>query len=149
MSKRNPAIELYRIFMMFCICYLHTFCQGPYQNIWQSSLLSFAVPGFMLISGWFGIRFSVSKVVRLISVAVFVSLVVPLIGQGGGYWKEVLRIWHPNGGSWFLWSYLIVMALACLIEPFFEQCMNDRNVATLLSRTMPLIMVVFGWGLFA
>lgn len=88
MSKRNPAIELYRIFMMFCICYLHTFCQGPYQNIWQSSLLSFAVPGFMLISGWFGIRFSVSKVVRLVSVAVFVSLIVPLIGQGGGIGKR-------------------------------------------------------------
>lgn len=66
---RNPAIEAYRCLLMFGICILHS-CHIFYPNsaYWPKSVLCTCVVGFVFISGWFGVRFSVSKVMKLCGV---------------------------------------------------------------------------------
>lgn len=64
-EPRNPAIELFRILAMFGICMIHVSGQGPYRSVWPTNLCCAAVPAFIFISGYFGVRFSVSKLLRL------------------------------------------------------------------------------------
>ena len=78
--KRNASIELLRIVMMFGIVLLHVCGQGKYRCVWPSNLLCVAVVGFVFISGYFGIRFTLSKFVSLYSLAIFYCCVIPIIG---------------------------------------------------------------------
>ena len=70
------------------------------------------IPGFLLISGYFGIRFSWRKIVALLSVVY------------GCYWltipyrwgtESLLSLLLPHGG-WFLPFYLVLMVLAPILN---------------------------------
>lgn len=146
MGRRDATIELYRVLLMFCICYLHVLCQGDYRNIWQSSLFQFSVPGFVFISGYFGVHFSLSKVLRLYLVALYAMIAVPLLGGElgnglGHYLCSVLHRWRPRDGLWFLHAYCIMMVLAQISEKAFD---GDRY--DVLKNIIPLLLIVFGWG---
>lgn len=144
-SDRNPAVEFYRIILMFGICLLHSSCQGRYASVWPTNLLSFCVPGFAFISGFFGVRFSLSKVVRLYSVAIYAVLIVPLVGSGlNDYYTEVCRCWNAaQGGFWFLNAYICLMAFSGLTDALFAGNDNQKIVHSAL----PVFLVVFGWGM--
>lgn len=88
-GKRNSNIELLRFVLMFTICILHLLVHGV--GIKESGasvgnvdllLCALSLPAvncFMLISGYYGIRFSVNKALTLILQAfiifVFCSIV--------------------------------------------------------------------------
>lgn len=144
-EDRNPAVEFYRIILMFGICLLHSSCQGRYASVWPTNLLSFCVPGFAFISGFFGVRFSLSKVVRLYSVAIYAVLIVPLVGSGlNDYYTEVCRCWNAaQGGFWFLNAYVCLMAFAGLTDELFA----GNNSQRMVHCALPVLLVVFGWGM--
>ena len=142
--KRNPSIELYRIFLMFGICLLHCVCQGKWSGIWPCNLLGFCVPGVVFISGYFGVKFSLSKMIRIYSIPIYASLIAPLCGGAavdGAYWCEVLRVWAADGGFWFIHAYALLMVLAPFVNALF--CDNVKNRVAVI---LPLLVVVFGWG---
>lgn len=143
-NKRDPGIELYRICLMFGICLLHCVCQGMWRGIWPCNLLGFCVPGFVFISGWFGIKFSLSKVIRLYSIPVYASLLAPLCGgvMGNGYWIDVLRVWDADGGFWFIHAYVILMLFSPLINMMFDKASQKEKFCAVV----PIVFIGMCWG---
>ena len=86
--KRNDSIDVYRCLLMLGICLLHAITQGGHNVVWAANILLWCVPGFMFISGWYGIQFSHRKVLKLYGISlycatvfvVFDSIVHPSVG---------------------------------------------------------------------
>ena len=144
-KNRNASIELLRILLMFGICLLHVCGQGKYESVFPKNVLCCTVVGFIFISGYFGVRFSLSKLVSLYVLAMFYCLVEPLIGGAllwGGYCSAVLDAWRARDGYWFLHAYAILMTLTPLIEKSF--C--EKESAALIAAVIPFMCVVFCWS---
>lgn len=83
MKQRNSNIELLRFILMFAICLWHLFVHGfgikdignstriNYQYLITCSILVPTVNCFMLISGYYGIKFNIKKMLNLIIQASF------------------------------------------------------------------------------
>jgi len=156
--KRNSAIELYRCLLMLGICLLHSVgvssCSGTNIGVVLKRFLLPCVAGFVFVTGWFGISFKVSKVIRLCFVAILSSLItycidyVALDGAvfGGGYdWKTWSHQW------WFLNAYLFLMGISpvlnLLVEGLFSGSKQSRNAAFV--SCLGLIVCTFGVGFVA
>lgn len=151
--KRNPAIEFFRILMMLGIVLLHV-CQQR-AGSWPNNVLVSCVPGFVLISGYFGIRFSCRKLLKLYAVAIYASLVVPLVGgvlSWPAYWQEVLRVWNLRldavqpSGFWFLHAYAVMSVLAIPVEMLLDGEVTEEKFKRLWKLSLPVFVIVFGWG---
>lgn len=142
--NRNPAVELYRVGAMFGIVLLHTIVQGGYlRSRGLDNVLLSCVTAFVFISGYFGIRFSVRKIIRLVALECYCSFIAAVIGGGmccvrDGLWLEIIR-YH-----WFLWSYLVLMGFAPMLNLAFEGELKE-----VLPRVVPVILIVFGWSYLA
>ena len=81
MKQRNMSLELMRLCMVFGIVLLHVITQSGYLEVGGPftrkfiNLLYPCVAGFVFLSGYFGIRFSWGKVMRLVGLFVFYVLV--------------------------------------------------------------------------
>lgn len=148
--KRDSAIELFRILLIFGICLLHV---GVVS--WFSSALVSCVPGFVLISGYFGIRFSWRKILKLYLVAMYASLVIPLVGgcwSLSSYFLEALRVWNIRldsvqpSGFWFLHAYAIMSVLTIPVEMVLEGELTREKAQRLWRISLPVLIAVFGWG---
>lgn len=114
-KKRNASVELLRLSLMFGIVLLHVITQDGYFTIDNrlakcvTNALSTCVVGFIFISGYYGIKMSILKVMRLISLAAFYMVVL------GGVcdWRLALsRFTH----DWFLYGYIVLMLFAPLFN---------------------------------
>ena len=109
--SRNPSVEVLRVLLMFLIVLYHSFYFGLYKgcNSWWTVLLTAAiawhVDGFVAISGWFGIKFSWRKWIKLYGLILFYSIVDFLA------WGR----WHIACG-WFGAAYLLLMFVAPFLE---------------------------------
>ena len=86
-KKRNVGIELFRIVMMLGIVMSHICNREGFESPYLHSLVQTGVVGFAMISGYFGIRFAPSKLIRLYALAIGYCFLIPLIGgdyTGGG-----------------------------------------------------------------
>lgn len=151
--KRNPAIELFRVLLMFGICLLHVQTSAGGGRL--TSVLVSCVPGFVMISGWFGIHFSWRKIFMLYGVAVYASLVIPLVGgvwTPSAYWCEALRLWNVRldsvspSGFWFLHAYAVMSVLAIPVEMVLEGELTREKAQRLWRISLPIMIAVFGWG---
>ena len=146
-KSRNCGIELFRILMMFGIVLLHVCGQGKYGCVWPANLLRGAVVCFVFISGYYGIRFTLSKLVGLYSLAVFYCCLEPIIGGvvpfGGGYLQAVLDAWRAKDGYWFLHAYAILMTIVPLLEDKFKACKDHGQV---LASSVAFLFVIFVWS---
>ena len=84
---RNSSIDIYRCLLMLGICMLHAMAQAGHNVPWVANLLSWCVTGFAFISGWFGIRFSAGKLIKLYGISAYCAAAyvgLDVIVQGGG-----------------------------------------------------------------
>ena len=109
---------------------------GPFTRRFIN-VLSPCVEGFVFISGYYGIRFSVGKVGKLLALFAFYTLflVAPSFD------------WHYAAGkqlthNWFLFSYLILMAFA----PVFNAAFEGKSKKQILCLALPIIVAVYGWS---
>jgi len=65
-KSRNPGLELYRALLMLGIVAYHVLGQLRPFGRGLENVCDTCVVGFVLISGWFGVRFSWSKAARLV-----------------------------------------------------------------------------------
>ena len=154
---RDSNIEVLRIVLMMLIVMLH-FCK--HSKIADSSnslcylfycivlaLGSCAVNCYVMISGYYGIKFSVHKFLKLwIQLFVWNFLII-LVGVGTGlvsYSPAVLinavmpfsqNVW------WFATNYLILMLLAPFIN-VLEKNLSDRQLTALLSILLVCFTIV-------
>lgn len=139
-NNRVIGLDLFRIVMMFGICLIHTCGQGEYRSVILHNMTTPCVVGFAMLSGYFGLQFSISKVVRLYSMAVAYCFLIPLVGNGfsvisgEGYFDAVLKAWGAPWRYWYLHAYI---ALLC-ISPALR---TDK-----FGIKQPFVLVVFIWG---
>lgn len=125
-SQRDGSIELYRALLMLGICVIHcsnqsTYYQSCFGYIQNGTL--WCVDGFVFLSGWYGIRFRVGKLLRLYGVGVASALIGTFIAKSCGMCSEISFLfftWRTFCGYWFLHAYVVLMLLAPLLNEMFE-----------------------------
>lgn len=149
--RRDGAVELYRILLMFGIVFLHS-CgnTGEPSSVYLDRMLRACVPGFIFITGWFGLKFSVRKIVALYGIAAYSACVASIFG-----WLildvpySLCSIVEMVRNYWFLNGYVMLMLLAPLVNlAINEVSKSQMEGCHLLPHLAPLIPVcglTFGW----
>lgn len=138
-SKRQSNMELLRIFSMLCIVVYHIFifglnAQHPEQHLYKSLQipLHVGVPLFVMISGYFGMRFSLRGLFRLLGMAYVYAICIEL--------ACVLFLSAPlktslqsmlvigTGRHWFLTTYIWLYLLSPLFNRYFKDLDFCRRV---------------------
>lgn len=129
-KNRDVTIELFRLCMMFGIVLLHVITQDGYLSKCGFvsrhfiNVLSPCVEGFVFISGYFSIKVTLSKIIRLISLMVFYAAA---LGWMYGFDAVINRIIH----DWFLYGYIVLMLFSPIINCAVE-VLSWRSVSGLL-----------------
>lgn len=144
---RNSAIELLRILMMLGIVACHVIGQGGHDNhMGFDRIGGCGVVGFMFISGYFGMKCSLRRALKLLGTALYCNFVVAGLGvwlnPEISYVQYFLYNWTSGSGWWFLWGYLIVMLLAPLVEAAF---LSEGGSCKRMGFVWPVLILVFGW----
>lgn len=112
--KRDVGIELLRCCMMLLIVLHHCCLFGVHKHPAVGGLSAstlFAVDVFVLISGWYGVRFSEKKVLKLLEQGVIAVLFVGLIaGLTGAGWDFRFSL------GWFGNAYLALLCVSPIIN---------------------------------
>lgn len=86
-KTRNSSIELLRILCIFGIIFMHTIAYGGdelsqinrYLLIFANCFTNLGVTCFMLISGYFGVRFNLQKLIKLDLMAILYTILHQVI----------------------------------------------------------------------
>lgn len=133
-KTRNSSIELLRIICIFGIIFMHTIAYGGdelvaynrYLLIVVNCFTNLGVTCFMLISGYFGVKFQLNKLIRLELMIIFytvlhliirVALGVP-VGLG-----DILTTAFPilSNQYWYMTAYFIIVILSDYINQIPEK----------------------------
>jgi len=131
---------------MFGIVFLHTVGQYGKEWWWLSSSFLWCVDGFAFISGWYGLRFKLSKILRLYGIVVFSLAIFAgvrlLTGQARAIqvFADCLDYFLS---LWFIHAYVVLMALAPILDGICDE-IAERKVS--VSNLLPFFVCVFGWG---
>lgn len=163
-KQRLSNIEFLRLLAMLYVLIVHadfsTFgaptmeelAARPVGVFVQYSFECFAiccVDVFVLISGWFGIRFSLNKLWAFLFQVVFYSLglfllAVAITPQKALTLEGLKSIFLFNGSDyWFIKAYLILMVLAPMLNAFCDYA-SRREFKTILIAYFAILMV-YGW----
>ena len=143
--KRNPSIELLRCVLMFGICLVHSAGKSGTDYQWLSYSLLWCVDCFVFISGYYGVRFSFAKVLRLYGLGLFCSLIGAALSVFLDHERELLVLWRREFcGYWFLHAYVLMMCLAPMADAAVESLIRDKK--RLGVALLGLGLSVFGWG---
>ena len=141
-KQRDARLDLLRCMMMLGVCLLHSLNQYDADHWRYGSMWYWCVDGFVFISGWFGISFRLSKIVRLYSVAIWCAFVVRIVG--GAQYGVVNTI----QSYWFLHAYVFMMLLAPVIDSAIEYA-STQGKMFFAATFMPFLLLVFGWSYLA
>lgn len=152
MQKRDPSIELFRCLLMYGIVLLHCWHHCG-VGFWCVSIVRPCLVGFVFISGWFGLHFMPSKVLKLYGVQLYCILIAMFLSHlSGGEPVTVMSIVRGMCGFWFVHAYVILMMIAPLVDHALESLKNTRGpersmlFCTIL---LPPILAIFGLGFIA
>ena len=152
-SSRDASVEMLRAVLMLGICIIHCACQSTYYYPWfgyvQNGTL-WCVDGFVFLSGWYGIRFRVDKLLRLYGVGLASAMIGTLVadvwdGQMQGFY---LKAWRVFCGYWFLHAYVVVMLFSPLINGIFDRGRSVDNDRQALIGCVAIAFLAFGWSYF-
>lgn len=138
-STREYGIDAYRVFLMFGIVLLHScgvVCGHP--TTWLAHLFMPCVPGFVLISGWFGLSFKPLKVFKLYALALYAVVVVQLIRMWTGESFDHRMMFDMWRSYWFLNAYVVLLFVVGLLN----KCVASESKLGIGA----FLFLVFGWG---
>ena len=161
---RDGRTEVYRCLLMLMVIVHHICCHGPYatsRTAWGIYWLTLpAVDGFVALSGWYGMRFSWQKVVRLWGMFAFYSAVVwgareVAFALGLSSARPAFQV----AGGWFGGTYLGLLFCMPLVNAALEALAKEPRklfgawglyALAILLGLRPLVwtsgMAVSGWG---
>ena len=125
MKSRNSNIESLRLLCMVMIVSMHIF--GLYNDhlgtaglaalSFNNAVCNMGVSVFMLISGYYGIQYKPAKLLSLMNIALFWSVVL-LIFDVDHTAKNVVKSVFPvfTAKYWFLTAYIVIAFLAPYID---------------------------------
>ena len=147
MKTRDGNIDLLRLVCMFLICLIHSVGYLPARYChWLSNISYVGGVGFVLISGYYGIRFSISKILRLEGYAFFCAATVVCISKMflTSNDESVLAIFKSY---WFVHAYVFMMCFSLLVEKLVDMskkgCLDKKEVVLIVT---PILLSVFGWS---
>lgn len=140
--ERNVSLDVLRCLLMFGVVFQHSFALCKINGCIPYCMypIAFAltrpsVDGFTSISGWYGVRCSVWKLIKLICLIFFIGTVHHLIGECGRfvcgdfyrakYGIDLVRE-HWAGLSfecyryWYLGAYIKLLILSLALNPFMD-----------------------------
>ena len=131
MNTRNSSFELLRIIAIIFIGFLHSMGIAYKGQLSEANNLlgdvinavcNTGVCCFILISGYYGIRFKAGRFVQLCILTTLYSILVALLNSNGkfdfSFYKALFVI--PRYGNWFMACYLITMIFSSFINSFVE-----------------------------
>lgn len=148
---RNSNIELLRIVCIVMIVTMHVYGQYNmvddsiviHSSIFANSICNTGVSIFVLISGYYGIRFKLEKWVKLYNITTFYAilflvacLIRPKYVIDTQFLVESIFPVFCNK-YWFVTSYLLLMALADYIQKMLDQLSNAQY------KTLVMVLLLF------
>jgi len=150
---RNSSIELLRLLCMVYIVAYHAMLKTPmwgeakYRAV--SLVFHVGVPVFILISGYFQIRFNWKSVCRFVGMVVFYILLLFTLNwylgePKGNLFFALTPISHAS--FWDLW-FVPCYFMLYLLSPFYNKLINSMSNVGLwmLVMVMAVICYYYGW----
>lgn len=142
LKLRDANVETFRCILMFIIVLYHCFVHGvfkgdrAYWTVIFSPFLMWHVDGFVAISGWFGIRWSIGKFLHLFWMILFYSMLSFM--YVAIFNRESLALHHVCvSAGWFGGTYLMLL----MLSPLLNLCVEELC-------KMSRVEILKGWGLF-
>lgn len=158
--KRKSNFELFRIVAMCLIILIHLLSAadsdsfgltGRFGGLFGAGVVGICNMGvtcFCLISGYFGMKFSVKKLLKLEAMMITCSLletamlvlVFPQEMQGAALLEQVLKSLIPFASRkyWFYSCYICIFLLSGFIQKFIDMLKKEE-----LERFLAILVVVF------
>ncbi len=135
--KRDWRIEAFRCLMMFLVVLNHAAEQGGYADghRWLGNIARICVPGFVFISGYFGLIFSWPHLKKLLGICLYCAVITGLANLSTGKtlnWHFIHQCYGEIQGAWFIWCYLALMCVTPLINPLFENSSSFKSCVPVL-----------------
>ena len=137
MNTRNSSIELLRILAIVFIGMIHTMGLAYRGDLslgnfllgkFISAIGNTGVTCFILISGYFGIKFKLYRFLQLCLLTTLYSVVVEVLNNRGSidisFFKALFVL--PLYKNWFMTCYLITMLLSSYINDFVSIIKKER-----------------------
>lgn len=125
-KERNSSFELLRLLCIFGIIIMHTFAGidtsasslNMAMHVLSNSLFNTGVTCFILISGYFGIKFDLKKLIRLDMMIIFFTVAGTIILGDFGI-KALIKSCIPviSRQYWFITCYFAL----CILAPYLNQ----------------------------
>lgn len=141
-AGRNSGIDLLRVVLMLAICMLHAVNYSGLRYGFENRFWGWGVAGFAFISGYYGVRFRLSKLIRLWMLALFcVCVPFAMISILEGRWN--VRVFRRMlFGNWYLNAYTMLMLLSPLLNRGLDR-LEEMGRAWVL----PFVLLMFwSWG---
>ena len=142
-KERLSNFELLRIVSILLILIMHSISQVQVSelstfNLYLSHIVSsignIGVSCFLLISGYFGIKFKLARFIQLAFLTTLYAVVVYLFQKGfvvdGGIVKALLGI--PLYDNWFVSCYLLLTLFAPYLNDFVQSLSKKQYVKLLV-----------------
>lgn len=149
-SSRNSNIEALRLVSMFLILMLHVnfFTIGEpstklaiekpvptLASCFFESISLISVNLFVLISGWFSIKFSLRRLMAFVFQCVFLITLIYIIGLCLGFAslneQQILECFFLAKHGWYIKAYIGLMLLAPALN-YFVECSSRRQFEIIL-----------------
>lgn len=140
-KERESSFELLRILCITGIIFMHAF--GPLNDsltgfnqgisLFINALFNTGVTCFILMSGYFGIRFDLGKLIRLDLVIIFYTVLGTLL-SGAITAKSLILSFIPvlSGRYWFLTCYFTLCFLSVFLNKLVEKAKKETLEGVLL-----------------
>lgn len=144
MKNRDFAPELLRLALMLDVVILHsaTGDAGVGVYSWLAKLMWPAVPCFVFISGYYGMKFNFGKIVSLYGIAViyaFLNGCVMSHIEGRGLGIIFVHCMDCLKSYWFIHCYAFLMCCVPIINLALERGVKIKTL-------LPFFFLCFGWG---
>lgn len=158
--NRNSNHELLRLLAMYMIVFIHanmylgTFCTGKYNVFFNglvNGICNIGVSCFILISGYYGVKFNIGKLVKMECMMIVFSLLetvmlfiaFPEQMRGAVLLEQLVKSLLPfiTRKYWFYSCYVCLMLFSGYIQKFIE--FLNREVFEKLLMLMLVLFSVF------
>lgn len=156
---RNMTVEYLRVIFIFLIVLLHILWKDyggvylmpsnqsteAYIQLGLTNLTSIGVTGFILISGYYGVKLKISRILSLwiqTTTYALASVLVISIFFGGSFIKKTVDapLMLFDGCWWFVTDYLVLM----LLSPFLNAGLDILNKRQLLFIIWVISFIMYG-----
>ncbi len=128
---RDGGIELFRCLLMATIVFHHCCVNGPFSKEIPTMLFFVltipAVDGFVAISGWYGIKFTLKRFFRLWGVVAFYTMFIYFLSLCMRRFGFPVKVEFNVTSEWFAGSYLALMFVAPFINAGVEALSSEKK----------------------